>query len=330
MKKAFITGITGQDGSYLAEFLLQKGYEVHGFVRRSSGLNTSRIRHLIQDGASAQQRIHVHYGDLTDAGSLERALRKSMPDEVYHLGAQSHVGLSFEMPAYTLDTVGASTVRMLEAIRNLAHLKDIAYYQASSSEMFGNSPEVPQTETTAFYPRSPYACAKVFAYWQTVNYREAYGLRASNGIMFNHESPRRGENFVTRKITRGLAKILKKESDKLFLGNLNAKRDWGYAKDYVEAMWLMLQQPAGDDYVIATGECWSVRDFVQEAFGLANLDWQRYVEIDPRMIRPTDGDLLHGDSSKARRTLGWVPRTKFKDLVRIMVDADLADEGISL
>jgi GDPmannose 4,6-dehydratase len=330
MKIAFITGITGQDGSYLAEFLLERGYEVHGLVRRSSSLNTARIGHLCEDADDREGRVRLHYGDLTDAGSLQRALVKAMPDEVYHLGAQSHVAISFEVPSYTLDTVGASTTRLLEAIRNLSDRKPIAFYQASSSEMFGKAAQLPQTETTPFYPRSPYACAKVFAYWQTVNYREAYGLRASNGIMFNHESPRRGENFVTRKITRGIARILTREASKLCLGNLEAKRDWGYAKDYVEAMWMMLQQPAGDDYVIATGECHSVREFVAEAFRLAGLDWQRYVEIDPALFRPTEGDVLLGDSSKARQRLKWAPRTSFQELVRIMVQAELQAVGLSL
>ena len=330
MKKAFITGITGQDGSYLAEFLLERGYEVHGLVRRSSSLNTGRIQHLCGDAEDRDGQVCLHYGDLTDAGSLQRALVKVMPDEVYHLGAQSHVAISFEVPSYTLDTVGASTTRLLEVIRNLTDRKPIAFYQASSSEMFGKAAQMPQTEATPFYPRSPYACAKVFAFWQTVNYREAYGLHASNGIMFNHESPRRGENFVTRKITRGIARILKQEARKLCLGNLEAKRDWGYAKDYVEAMWMMLQQPAGDDYVIATGECHSVREFVAEAFRLVGLDWQRYVEIDPALFRPTEGDVLLGDSSKARQRLNWAPRTSFKELVRLMLQAELHAVGLSL
>ncbi len=330
MKRALITGITGQDGSYLAELLLEKGYEVHGVLRRASALNTGRIVHLCGDSLDREARLILHYGDLTDSGSLERALAKAMPDEVYHLGAQSHVAISFDMPMYTLDTVGASTVRLLEAIRNLSDRKEIAFYQASSSEMFGKASDVPQKETTTFYPRSPYACAKVYAYWQTVNHREAYGLRASNGIMFNHESPRRGENFVTRKITRGIARILKKELRMLTLGNLEAKRDWGYAKDYVEAMWLMLQQPRGDDYVVATGECHSVHEFLGEAFGLVGLDWQRYVDIDPALFRPTEGEILLGDPSKAAQKLKWAPKTTFKELVRIMVQADLQAEGLSL
>jgi GDPmannose 4,6-dehydratase len=332
MKTAFITGITGQDGSYLAELLLQKGYAVHGLVRRSSMMNTGRIEHLCDDRNGTPSQIELHYGDLTDAGSLDRALRKAMPDEVYHLGAQSHVALSFDMPTYTLETVGVSTMRLLDAVRNLSREngKPMAFYQASSSEMYGKAAALPQSEKTAFYPRSPYACAKVFAYWQTVNYREAYGLRASNGIMFNHESPRRGENFVTRKITRGVARILAKKEDRLRLGNLDAKRDWGYAKDYVEAMWRMLQQPEGDDYVIATGECHSVKEFAETAFGLAGLEWDKYVEIDPALYRPTEGDILLGDSSKARARLNWEPRTSFVELVRLMLEADCRGVGIGL
>ncbi len=330
MRKALITGITGQDGSYLAEFLLDKGYEVHGIIRRSSSFNTGRIIHIFQDPHEAGARLVLHYGDLTDSTSLERILRQVMPDEVYHLGAQSHVRVSFDIPIYTVDTVAMSTLRLLEALRTLADHKRIAYYQASSSEMFGKAQEIPQKETTPFNPRSPYACAKAFAFWQAVNYREAYGMHISNGILFNHESPRRGETFVTRKITRGIARIVAKKQDQLHLGNLDAKRDWGYAKDYVEVMWLMLQQPKGDDYVIATGEVHSVREVLEEAFSLVGLDWHKYIAIDPRYFRPTEVDLLVGDSSKAQKTLGWKSSTSFKELIRIMVAADLEKEGLDL
>jgi GDPmannose 4,6-dehydratase len=329
-KKALITGITGQDGSYLADLLLEKGYEVHGIIRRSSSFNTGRVRHLYQDPHEPDVRFFLHYGDLTDGSSLEKVILKVMPDEIYHLGAQSHVRVSFDIPLYTADTVANSTLRLLEIVRNLSDRKPIRFYQASSSEMYGNAPESPQSETTPLTPRSPYACAKVMSYWLAVNYREAYGIHASNGILFNHESPRRGGTFVTRKITRGLAQILSGKSEKIYLGNLDARRDWGYAKDYVEAMWLMLQQPAGDDYVVATGESHSVRDFLDESFGLVGRDWNDYVEIDPRYFRPTEVNSLIGDASKAQRVLGWRPRTSFKELVRLMVESDLKEAGLSL
>lgn len=321
-KKAFLTGITGQDGSYLAEFLLSKGYEVHGIVRRTSTFNRSRLDAVWSDPQLADTRLFLHYGDLSDSGSMTRLLLRIQPDEIYNLGAQSHVRVSFDNPEYTLDVNLTGTVRLLEAIRDTGiHPR---FYQASSSEMYGKVREVPQTETTPFYPRSPYAVSKVAAYWATVNYRESYGLHVSNGILFNHESPRRGEGFVTRKITRAVAHILAGLQDKLYLGNLEAKRDWGYAKEYVEAMWLMLQQEQPDDYVIATGETHSVEEFLTEAFGHAGLDWRKHVEHDPRYLRPAEVDLLIGDSSKARRKLGWQPKTTFKELVRIMVDADIA------
>lgn len=329
-KVALITGITGQDGSYLAEFLLNKGYIVHGIIRRSSSFNTGRILHIFQDLHDKDLRLFLHYGDITDASSVESIIRKVIPDEIYHLAAQSHVRVSFDIPTYTADTIGLSTLRILEVIRSLQETKSIRFYHASSSEMYGLVQETPQRETTPFYPRSPYACAKAMAHWATVNYREAYGLHCSNGILFNHESPRRGETFVTRKITRGLARILAGKDQKLYLGNLDAQRDWGYAKDYVEAMWLMLQQPAGQDYVIATGETHSVQDFLNEAFQLVNLDWKNFVEIDSRYFRPTEVDLLLGDASKAKRELGWKPKTSFQDLVRIMVKSDLALYGLDM
>jgi GDPmannose 4,6-dehydratase len=325
MKKAFITGITGQDGSYLAELLLEKGYEVHGLIRRSSSFNTERIDHLYKDFHEKGTKLFLHYGDLSDGTNLSRLLRNIRPEEIYHLGAQSHVRVSFDIPEYTGDVTGLGTLRILDAIRDSG--VSSKFYQASSSEMYGLVQAVPQTETTPFYPRSPYACAKVYSYWLTVNYREAYGLHASNGILFNHESPRRGETFVTRKITRALARIAAGKQQELFLGNLDAKRDWGYAKDYVEAMWLMLQQPAGDDYVVATGETHSVKEFLTEAFGLLNMDYEKYVRLDERYLRPTEVELLIGDSSKAQKKLGWQPRTKFKDLVKLMVVADLEAEG---
>lgn len=325
-KKALITGITGQDGSYLAELLLEKGYEVHGLIRRSSSFNTDRIDHLYKDPHVNGVRLFLHFGDLSDGSSLSRLLRKVKPDEIYHLGAQSHVRVSFDIPEYTADVTGVGTVRLLDAILDSGI--QTRFYQASSSEMFGKVQEVPQTEKTSFYPRSPYGCAKVFAYWTTVNYREAYGIHASNGILFNHESPRRGETFVTRKITRALAKIIAGKEDKLFLGNLDAKRDWGYAKDYVEAMWLMLQAPEADDYVIATGKTYSVRDFLDSAFSLVGKDWTKYVEKDPRYFRPTEVDLLIGDASKAREKLGWEPKMSFQELVRAMVVSDLRLEGL--
>jgi GDPmannose 4,6-dehydratase len=321
MKKALITGITGQDGSYLAEFLLKKGYEVHGLYRRSSSFNTSRLTGIWQDPHEPNPRLLGRYGDLSDGVSLVKMLYDIQPDEIYHLGAQSHVRVSFDIPEYTSDVTGLGTIRLLEAIRESG--AKTKFYQASSSEMYGKVQEVPQSETTPFYPRSPYACAKVFAYWATVNYRESYNLYACNGILFNHESPRRGETFVTRKITRAIANIKHGLQKKLYLGNLDAKRDWGYAKEYVEAMWLMLQQDAPDDYVIATGETHSVREFCEEAFRHVGLDWDQYVEIDPRYFRPAEVDLLIGDASKAEKKLGWKPKTHFKELVRIMVDADM-------
>jgi len=327
MKRALITGITGQDGSYLAELLLEKGYEVHGIIRRSSSFNSSRIIHLFKDIHEPDVRFILHYGELTDGSRLEKLIEQTEPDEVYNLGAQSHVRVSFDEPVYTADVVGLGTLRILEAIRNIGGIQKIRFYQASSSEMYGDVQEVPQRETTPFHPRSPYACAKVYSHWQVLNYREAYGMHASNGILFNHESPRRGETFVTRKITRGLARILSGKDKKIYLGNLDAKRDWGYAKDYVEAMWLMLQQDEPDDYVIATGETWSVKDFLSSAFNRVGLDWQDFVEFDSRYLRPAEVDLLIGDSGKARQQLGWSPRTAFPELVQIMVDADLEREG---
>ncbi|MGC8666895.1 MAG: GDP-mannose 4,6-dehydratase [Chthonomonadales bacterium] len=321
MKKALITGITGQDGSYLADLLLSKGYEVHGIIRRASTFNTARIDHLYTDPHVNGVHLFLHYGDISDSTNLIKLLYRVQPDEIYHLAAQSHVRVSFDIPEYTGDVTGLGTVRILEAIREVG-LKS-RFYQASSSEMFGKVQEIPQRETTPFYPRSPYGAAKVYAYWVTVNYRESYGLYACNGILFNHESPRRGETFVTRKITRAVAEIKAGRQNKLYLGNLDAKRDWGYAKEYVEAMWLMLQQNEPDDYVIATGETHSVREFLDEAFGYVGLDWHDYVETDPRYFRPAEVDLLVGDASKAKRKLGWQPRTTFKELVRLMVDADM-------
>ncbi len=329
MKKALITGITGQDGSYLSELLLEKGYEVHGIIRRSSSFNTGRIIHLFHDIHEAGNRFILHYGDLTDGGRLERVIEDIAPDEVYNLAAQSHVRVSFDEPIYTANVVGLGTVRLLEAVRTVFGSNRVRFYQASSSEMYGWAREIPQTEKTPFYPRSPYACAKVYAFYQAVNYREAYHLHVSNGILFNHESPRRGETFVTRKITRGIARILAGKDRKLYLGNLDAKRDWGYAKDYVEAMWLMLQQDEPDDYVIATGQTRSVRDFLDEVARLLRIDWQPLVEIDSRYFRPTEVDLLVGDASKARRKLGWCPKTSFQELVRIMLKADLEEQGLS-
>lgn len=323
MKKALITGITGQDGSYLAEFLLEKGYEVHGIIRRSSTFNTSRIDHLYNDPHINGTKLFLHYGDLADGVQMVKLLYNLKPDEIYHLGAQSHVRVSFDVPEYTGDVTGLGTLRILEAIREVGLDNKCRFYQASSSEMFGLVQEVPQTEKTPFYPRSPYGCAKVYAYWLTVNYRESYNLHATNGILFNHESPRRGETFVTRKITRAATRIKMGLQDKLYLGNLDAKRDWGYAKEYVEAMWLMLQQDSGDDYVMATNETHSVKEFVQEAFGLLDLDWEKYVDYDKRYERPTEVDLLIGDPAKAKRQLDWEPKVLFKDLVKIMVDSDL-------
>jgi GDPmannose 4,6-dehydratase len=320
MKKALITGITGQDGSYLAELLLQKGYQVWGIIRRSSSFNTDRIDHLYKDPHN-QPDLRLIYGDLTDGSNLHSILNDVNPDEVYNLGAQSHVRVSFDTPIYTVDTDAIGTLRLLEAIRSSN--KSAKFYQASSSEMYGKVVETPQTEKTPFHPRSPYGCAKVYSFWQTVNYREAYGLFACNGILFNHESPRRGETFVTRKITRAATRIKLGLQDKLYLGNLAAKRDWGFAGDYVETMWLMLQQDKPDDYVIATGETHSVREFLDEVFGYLDLDWQKYVEIDPRYYRPSEVDFLQGDSSKARKTLGWKPKVTFKGLVKMMTDADM-------
>lgn len=321
MKKALITGITGQDGSYLAEFLLEKGYEVHGIIRRSSSFNTRRIDNIYQDPHESHIRLFLHYGDLTDASCLHRLIETINPDEIYNLGAQSHVKVSFEAPAYTGDVVGLGTLRLLEAIRGIR--SNTRVYQAGSSEMFGLVQEVPQKETTPFYPRSPYAAAKVYAHWLAVNYREAYNLFVCNGILFNHESPRRGETFVTRKITRGVAAIKLGLQDKLYLGNLEAKRDWGFAKDYVEAMWLMLQQEHPGDYVIATGETHSVREFAELAFAHVGLDYKKYVEVDSRYFRPTEVDLLIGDCTKAKRNLGWTPKVTFAGLARMMVDHDM-------
>jgi GDPmannose 4,6-dehydratase len=320
-KKALITGITGQDGSYLAELLLSKGYEVHGIIRRASTFNTSRLEHLYTDPHTRKAALKLHYGDLSDASALARLVDRIQPNEIYNLAAQSHVRVSFDSPEYTTDITATGAVRLLEAIRETG-IKP-RFYQASSSEMFGKVREIPQCETTPFYPRSPYGCAKVYAYWITVNYRESYGLFACNGILFNHESPRRGETFVTRKITRAIAHIVTGLQDKLYLGNLDAKRDWGYAQEYVEAMWLMLQQAKPDDYVVATGETHSVREFLEAAFAHAGLDWRKYVEIDPNYYRPTEVDLLVGDASKAKKQLGWEPKTKFNDLVKLMVDADM-------
>jgi GDPmannose 4,6-dehydratase len=321
MKKALITGITGQDGSYLAELLLEKGYEVYGIVRRSSSFNTNRIEHIYQDPHEANVRLRMVYGDLNDASSLNKVLRDLQPDEIYNLGAQSHVRVSFDVPEYTAEITALGTIRLLEAIRDLG-LKP-KFYQASSSELYGKVLETPQSETTPFYPRSPYACAKAYAHYVTVNYRESYELFACAGILFNHESERRGETFVTRKITRAATRIKLALQDKLYLGNLDARRDWGHAKDYVEAMWLMLQQDAPDDYVVATGEQHSVQEFVEEAFGLLDLDWREYVKIDPRYYRPAEVETLLGDSSKARRVLGWEPKISFKELVRLMVESDM-------
>ena len=316
MKKALITGITGQDGSYLAELLLQKGYEVHGLVRRSSSFNTWRIDQIRDD-------LHLHYGDLVDTSSLTRVLELVGPDEIYNLAAQSHVKVSFEMPEYTGNTTGLGVLRLLDAVHE-AGLKTTRVYQAGSSEMYGKVAETPQKETTPFHPRSPYGVAKVYGHWIAVNYREGYGMHVSNGILFNHESPRRGENFVTRKITLGIAAIKKGKAKDLHLGNLDAKRDWGFAGDYVEAMWRMLQQDQPDDYVVATGETWSVKDFLLEAFSYAGLDWEKYVVVDPRFFRPAEVDLLLGDPTKAKTKLGWKPAVDFKALVRMMVDADMA------
>jgi len=321
MKKALITGITGQDGSYLAELLLNKGYEVHGIIRRASTFNTERLDHIYQDPHTPHRQLKLVYGDLSDSNCLSHIINSVKPDEVYNLGAQSHVKVSFDVPEYTADVVGTGTVRLLESIHRAGI--DCRFYQASSSEMYGKVMETPQTETTPFYPRSPYAAAKVYSYWITVNYRESYDMYACNGILFNHESPRRGETFVTRKITRAATRIKLGLQDKLFLGNLDSKRDWGFAKEYVEAMWLMLQQDTPEDYVIATGETHTVREFVQEVFGHLDLDWEKYVEIDPRYYRPAEVDLLIGDPAKAKKQLNWVPKVTFRELAQIMTDADM-------
>jgi GDPmannose 4,6-dehydratase len=331
-KSALITGITGQDGSYLAELLLSKGYTVHGIIRRSSSFNTARIDHIYQDPHLAGRRLNLHYGDLTDATGLRRILEIAEPDEVYNLGAQSHVKVSFENPEYTADSVAVGTLRLLDSIRDyMAHsTRQVRFYQAGSSEMFGAA-KPPQSEATPFYPRSPYAVAKVAAHWWAVNYREAYNLFICNGILFNHESPRRGETFVTRKITRAVGRIKMGLQKKLYLGNLDSRRDWGFAGDYVEAMWMMLQQEESSDFVVATGEAFSVRQFLEEAFGQVELDWEKYVEIDPQYFRPTEVDYLLGDPSKAMNKFGWKPKTSFQQLVRLMVDSDLklADQEAS-
>jgi GDPmannose 4,6-dehydratase len=328
MKTALITGITGQDGSYLAELLLEKDYEVHGLIRRSSSATraTWRIDHLYQDPHEPDVRLFLHYADLTDPSSLTKWLNRIQPDEVYNLGSQSHVGVSFDMPEFTADTAAMGALRLLEGIRNARW--PLRFYQASSSEMFGEAIEQPQTEHTSLNPRSPYAVSKAFAHWMTLQYRDAYDLFACSGILFNHESPRRGETFVSRKITRGVASILAGRADKLFLGNLDARRDWGYAPEYVEAMWRMLQQHEPEDFVIATGETHSVRDFAEKAFAFVGLDWQRYVEIDQRYFRPTEVHVLCGDATKAQRQLGWEARTRFGELVRLMLEADLQEVGL--
>jgi len=325
-RRALVTGITGQDGSYLAELLLGKGYEVHGLIRRSSSFSTGRIDHLYQDPHAPDVRLFLHHSDLTDASSLVTWLNRIRPDEVYNLGAQSHVAVSFEMPEFTADTIAMGSLRLLEAVRHADW--PIRFYQAGSSEMYGRVAETPQNERTPFRPRSPYAIAKVFAHWLTIQYRDAYGVYACNGILFNHESPRRGETFVTRKVTRGVAEILGGRAAKLYLGNLDARRDWGYAPEYVEAMWRMLQQPEPDDYVIATGEMHTVREFVATVFAQVGLDWERYVEIDPRYFRPAEVDELCGDASKARDVLGWQPSTNFERLIRVMLEADLFEAGL--
>ena len=325
-RRALITGITGQDGSYLAELLLSKGYGVHGLIRRASTFNTGRIDHIYTDPHIPRTKLFLHYGDLSDSGQLTNLIYNIQPDEIYHLGAQSHVRVSFDMPEYTGDITALGTIRILEAIRRSG--AKAKFYQASSSEMFGAT-RPPQNEGSPFYPRSPYAAAKVYSYWMTVNYREGYNLFACNGILFNHESPRRGETFVTRKITRSIANILAGKQKKLYLGNLDARRDWGYAPEYIEAMWLMLQQDKPEDYVIGTGENHSVREFVEDAFSYVSLDWQEYVEIDPRYFRPTEVAHLQADATKVRKRLGWEPKITFKELVRIMVDADMEFLGLN-
>lgn len=320
-KRALITGITGQDGSFLAELLLEKGYEVYGVIRRSSSFNTERIDHLYQDPHEPDTRLRLLYGDLNDSSSLNIILRSTQPDEIYNLGAQSHVRVSFDVPEYTAEITGLGAVRLLEAIRDVGIRPK--FYQASSSELYGKASQVPQTERTPFHPRSPYGCAKAYAYYITVNFRESYGMFACNGILFNHESERRGETFVSRKITRAATRIKQGLQSKLYLGNLDAQRDWGYARDYVEAMWLMMQAEHADDYVIATGETRSVREFLTEAFGYLDLDWNEHVEIDSRYYRPAEVDILQGDATKARQVLGWKPKVQFKELVRLMVDHDM-------
>ncbi|MBD1922425.1 GDP-mannose 4,6-dehydratase [Microcoleus sp. FACHB-831] len=331
-KRALITGITGQDGSYLSEFLLSQDYEVHGIIRRTSTFNTDRIDHIYIDPHNEEARLFLHYGDLTDGVTLRRILEEVKPVEIYNLGAQSHVRVSFDSPEYTVDSVGMGTLRLLEAIRDYQQRTgiEVRFYQAGSSEMYGKVQEVPQKETTPFYPRSPYACAKLYAHWQTVNYRESYGLFACNGILFNHESPRRGETFVTRKITRAIARIIAGKQKKLYLGNLDSKRDWGYAKDYVRAMWLMLQQDQPDDYVIATGETYSIRQFLDVAFGYVKLDWHDYVEFDERYLRPAEVELLIGDPTKAKQKLGWEPSVTFEELVGLMVEGDMQAIGLPM
>jgi GDPmannose 4,6-dehydratase len=330
-KRALITGITGQDGSYLSELLLEKGYEVHGIIRRTSTINTDRIDHLYIDPHNDNARLFLHYGDLTDGTTLRRILEEVKPCEVYNLGAQSHVRVSFDSPEYTADAVGMGVLRLLEAIRDYQHRtgEDVRFYQAGSSEMYGKVMAVPQTEDTPFYPRSPYACAKVYGHWQTINYRESYNMFACNGILFNHESPRRGETFVTRKITRAIARIIAGQQKVLYMGNLDSKRDWGYAKDYVKAMWLMLQQEQPDDYVVATGETHEIKEFLDIAFGYVNLDWSKYVEFDERYLRPAEVDLLIGSPAKAKAKLGWEPTITFENLVKLMVDADLRAMGVA-
>ncbi|MGV2827717.1 GDP-mannose 4,6-dehydratase [Myxosarcina sp. GI1(2024)] len=331
-KIALITGITGQDGSYLSEFLLDKGYEVHGIIRRTSTFNTDRIDHIYIDPHSSDARLFLHYGDLTDGTTLRRILEAVKPVEIYNLGAQSHVRVSFDSPEYTVDSVGMGTLRLLEAIRDYQQRTriEVKFYQAGSSEMFGKVREVPQKITTPFYPRSPYACAKVYAHWQTVNYRESYNLFACNGILFNHESPRRGETFVTRKITRAVARIVEGSQKKLYLGNLDAKRDWGYAKDYVKAMWMMLQQDQPDDYLVATGETHEIREFLDIAFSYVGLDWHDYVAFDPRYLRPAEVELLIGDPTPTKEKLGWQPSVTFEELVQLMVNADLMSLNLTI
>ncbi len=329
-KRALITGITGQDGSYLAELLLDKGYEVHGIIRRTSTFNTDRIDHIYVDPHAEGAKLFLHYGDLNDGTMLRRILEQVQPQEVYNLGAQSHVRVSFDSPEYTVDTVAMGALRLLEAIRDYQQRtgNEVRFYQAGSSEMYGKVQHVPQSEETPFYPRSPYSCAKVYAHWQTINYRESYNMFATNGILFNHESPRRGETFVTRKITRAVARIVAGKQKTLYLGNLDSKRDWGYAKDYVKAMWLMLQQDEPGDFVIATGETYSIREFLDIAFKYVGLDWNDYVAFDERYLRPAEVDLLIGDPSKAKKVLGWEPEISFEGLVKLMVDSDLEAIGL--